>query len=381
MNRQKWTCLVFVVLILGIAAVNLFIPSREFSENENRPLEQMPKVSVDMVISGQFTSKFDTYANDQFVFRDGWVGLKTLSQLALLKKDNQRVFFGKGGYLFEVESKTDDEKLKKNAQAVSAFMKELKSRYPSVYSSVMIAPTAEAVLPEKLPPLAPVNDQKQMFQTVMEMVGDSSRFINPFEALQSASEHQQVYFRTDHHWTAHGAYAAYTAWTEAVDLNPLESGKFNVKTVSNAFYGTTYSKANLYTIHPDMVEIYEPVDSNPCSVVFDNGKSTLDSLYDWSFLEKKDKYSLFVGGNHALAQIDTGVHNGKHLLLIKDSYAHAFVPFLSNHFESITMVDLRYYKSALNTLMKENSVTDVLLLYNMTNFSQDSYVGSMLKWK
>ena len=381
MNRQKWTCFVFVVLILGIAAVDLFIPSRKFSENENRPLEQMPKVSVDTVISGQFTSKFDTYANDQFMFRDGWVGLKTLTQLALLKKDNQRVFFGKDGYLFEVESKTDDARLNKNARAVSAFMKELDIRYPSVSSSVMIAPTAEAVLPEKLPLLAPVNDQKKMFQTVMEIVGDSCRFINPLEALRSASEQQQVYFRTDHHWTAHGAYAAYADWADATGLKPLAPAAFSIKTVSTSFFGTTYSKANLYTVRPDRVEIYEPVDDNHCSVVFDGGKSTLDSLYDLSFLEKKDKYSLFVGGNHALAQINTGVNNGKHLLLIKDSYAHAFVPFLSNHFESIIMVDLRYYKDDLDTLMQEKNVTDVLLLYNMTNFSQDSYVGSMLKWR
>lgn len=381
MNRQKWTCLIFVVLILGIAAVNQFIPSREFSENENRPLEQMPKISADTVLSGQFTSKFDTYVNDQFMFRDGWVGLKTLAQLALLKRDNQRVYFGKDGYLFEVESKTDDERLKKNAQAVSSFMKELHIRYPSVSSSVIIAPTAEAVLPEKLPPLAPVNDQKQMFQSVMEIVGDSSRLINPYEALRSASAQQQVYFRTDHHWTAHGAYAAYGVWAEAMGFKPLPATAFSVKTISTSFYGTTYSKANLYTVRPDTVEIYEPVDTNPCTVVFDGGKSKLDSLYDLSFLEKKDKYSLFAGGNHALAEISTGVRNGKHLLLIKDSYAHAFVPFLSNHFESITMVDLRYYKGNLDVLLKEKNATDVLLLYNMINFSQDAYVGSMLKWK
>ena len=91
-------------------------------------------------------------------------------------------------------------------------------------------------------------------------------------------------------------------------------------------------------------------------------------------LEKKDKYELFLGGNYAKAVLRTGVENGKHLLLVKDSFANSLVPFLCGDYETITMVDLRYCREKIQPLADE--ADDVLVLYEITNFAAD---GNLFK--
>jgi len=96
-----------------------------------------------------------------------------------------------------------------------------------------------------------------------------------------------------------------------------------------------------------------------------------DSLYEYSYLNKKDKYSFFLNGNHSLVKIQTSVKNNRKLLVIKDSYAHAFIPFLVNHFEEIHMVDLRYYHDNVYTYIENYDLKEALFLYNVANFSTD----------
>ena len=121
---------------------------------------------------------------------------------------------------------------------------------------------------------------------------------------------------------------------------------------------------------PDSV--YDAVDYCPdISIVSADCDGTeRDSLYDMTALEKKDKYELFLGGNYAKAVLRTGTENGKHLLLIKDSFANCFVPFLAGDYETITMVDLRYCREKIQPLA--DAADDILVLYEITNFAADS---------
>ena len=189
---------------------------------------------------------------------------------------------------------------------------------------------------------------------------------------------EYIYFRTDHHWTTHGAYWAYAELLTRWGMTPLAREDFTVRTVSDAFYGTTYSKANLYTIRPDTVERYDPVTANPCTMKLDGKDTVYDSLYDESFLDKKDKYSYFLGGNHRIYEIDTSVKNGRTLLVLQDSYAHCMIPFLAQHYEKIVVADLRYFLTPVEELLTEYAVTDVLALYNIETFSTEASVAGML---
>ena len=363
----------FLAAIAAGTVANLATPQKEYSETENRYLQTFPQLSLEEVASGRFSSSFETYTTDQFWNRDGWVGLKTLTQLLMLNKDNGRAYFGKDGYLFEKNAPYDSRLVTSNCEAVADFLEEARALSPGLDARVMLVPTAAAILSEKLPALAPVPDQSAVIAAMGQAAGDA--LLDPTEALR-AGRAQGLFYRTDHHWTTAGAYAGYCVYMQGKGELPLPSSAFRREAASDAFYGTVYSKANLYTIRPDTLEIWEPLEANPCTVVWNGG--SLDGLYDRSYLEVKDKYSVFLGGNHPLTRVSTSVGNGKTLLLVKDSYANAMVPFLAQHYETILLADLRYYKESLRPLLADGQVDDLLVIYNVEGFAAEKTVSAVL---
>ena len=183
-------------------------------------------------------------------------------------------------------------------------------------------------------------------------------------------------------WDGGGVYLLYTnialLLIAAVGSTPLQMEDYTAKTVSADFLGTLYSKANLPWIQPEKLEIFEPKQKNPCQVTAENGKIKLNSLYDSSFLEGRDKYSYFLGGNHPVTEVTTSVKNGRNLLILKDAYAHSFVPVLTAHFETITLVDPRYFKEDLFAWMEGKGFTDILVLYNAATFAEDAILANVL---
>lgn len=362
-----------VALGLGTAA-NLLTGDRSFSEAENRYLQQLPVISADEVFSGRYSTAFEKYVNDQFWNRDGWVELKTMTGLAMLKKDNGRAYFGKHGYLFEKTDPFDETRLADNIGAVAEFVRRVQRTAPQVNCRVMLVPTAAAIYPELLPLYAPVPDQEAVIRQMGLEVG-ADVLVDPTGELVSQKA-EQLYYRTDHHWTTAGAYTAYAAWAADMGLQPLDRDAFHEETVSQTFRGTIYSKANLYSVPPDSIQRYVPLEENPCAVSWEGG--SLNGLYDPAYLTQKDQYAYFLGGNHPLTRIDTGVKNGKTLLLIKDSYANSMLPFLAAHYEKILMVDLRYYKGDPMELLRTEGADDLLFLYNVTGFAEDKSIAAGL---
>lgn len=378
LNKAKWLSLFFAVGLGALVAWNLFTPSRAYSESENRYLQQFPALSVDRILSGDFAKDFDSFSSDQFPLREKWVALKTSVQMALLRPDNGRVYFGKNGRLFEIPAAENTIREEKNCQAVAAFLKAAQKKWPGLKTSVLLSPTAATILPEDLPPLAPVADQAALLQRMRKALGGDIPFCDPTSAYLAQADRERLFFRTDHHWTIYGAFAAYQSWAKTVGLIPLEMQDFSIKTVSSDFLGTLYSKANLPWIRPEKLEAFELQPENPCTVTADNGKTVLHSLYDPSFLKGRDKYSYFLGGNHPVTEITTSMKNGRHLLILKDSYAHSFVPFLTEHYEKIDLVDPRYFKEDLFTWMEERGITDILVLYNAATFAEDMSLANVL---
>lgn len=378
LNKAKWLSLFFVVGLGTLVVWNLFTPSRAYSESENRYLQEFPALSVDRILSGDFAKDFDRFSSDQFPLREKWVALKTSVQMALLRPDNGRVYFGKNGRLFEIPAAENMIREEKNCQAVAAFLKAAQEKWTGMKTSVLLSPTAATILPEDLPKYAPVADQAALLQRMQKALGREIPLCDPTQAYLKQADREQLFFRTDHHWTVYGAFAAYQAWAEATGLTPLKMEENTVKTVSSDFLGTLYSKANLPWIQPEKLEIFEPKQKNPCTVTANNGKITLDSLYAPSFLKGRDQYSYFLGGNHPVTEVTTSVKNGKHLLLLKDSYAHSFTPFLTAHYEKITLVDPRYFKEDLFAWMEGKGITDILVLYNAATFAEDASLANVL---
>lgn len=361
------TVALFALVLLVFAVVDIVEADRLFSETENRILAQRPKWSMKSVLDGSYEEEYESYATDQFVSRNTWIMLKTRMDILLQKKVIKGVYLADDGYLIErhLPREYDDELIEKRL----AQLRQLTERYPKAL--VMLAPTADNILAEKLPDYAVSYDQRQLLDRVSEEIGEE-HVIDLFTTLREHRE-EQIYYRTDHHWTTLGAYYAYLQWTEKVGYPPRSFDPADLQTVSDSFLGTLHSRINL-PMEPDEIQIFPRTTLRRVKITYDFDKETY-SFYEPSYLEGKNQYGYFLDDNHAFVEIETAyAAKGKELFIIKDSYANSLIPLLAPHYEKIYVLDLRYYNGNLFSLMDQYVTSDrvsVLVMYNCIHFLED----------
>lgn len=358
---------IFMVLLLGLAGKEALSHQRTYSPVEKRELQTRPEISITKVLDGRFQKKYESYLRDQFPGRDHWVSFQTDMELFMGKNEIHNVYIGKNHYLLEhyTEKEFDPQQISKNLQALEKFVGKAKQ---NADVHVMMVPTKSWVLREKLPAFAPHYKEQKFYDALQQKLGKEDVLIS-VETVLDAHKEEEIYYRTDHHWTTLGAWYAYEQYTKAVggDLQRAQ-GKKKFRCISKDFYGTTYAKIN-YARQADKIEIYEPADK--LRVVYNMGEKKTKTLYDVSFLKTADQYSVFTGGNQAVLEITGGIKNGKTLLLIKDSFANSILPFLAEDYEKLVVVDLRQLNVSGNRLLEMFSPTDILILYNSAQFAQD----------
>lgn len=358
---------IFMVLLLGLAGKEALSHQRTYSPVEKRELQTRPEISITKVLDGRFQKKYESYLRDQFPGRDHWVSFQTDMELFMGKNEIHNVYIGKNHYLLEhyTEKEFDPQQISKNLQALEKFVGKAKQ---NADVHVMMVPTKSWVLREKLPAFAPHYKEQKFYDALQQKLEKEDVLIS-VEPVLDAHKEEEIYYRTDHHWTTLGAWYAYEQYTKAVggDLQRAQ-GKKKFRCISKDFYGTTYAKIN-YARQADKVEIYEPADK--LRVVYNMGEKKTKTLYDVSFLKTADQYSVFTGGNQAVLEITGGIKNGKTLLLIKDSFANSILPFLAEDYEKLVVVDLRQLNVSGDRLLEMFSPTDILILYNSAQFAQD----------
>lgn len=367
---------------LVLVSVGSFLAQdREFSENENRYLAEFPEASWENILECDFQDGLEEYLNDQIWGRDAWITIKTAIQKAVGDTDIGGAYVGKDGYDFEkiTEDDVDDALVEKNIAQVQEFFATCSENIDASRLSFMLVPTSGLVLADKLPENAPLFDQTAILDKVQEAVKDYN-YIDVREVLASHKE-EGVYYRTDHHWTSKGAFVCYQAYLESVGLQVVSAEDYTITTVTEEFRGSLYSKILDYDSAYDSVQFYEKTGSDASFVVTLEGEEA-NSFYHYEQLEEKDKYLFFFGGNYSevvIQRVDGEIENEneasteeeRNLLLIKDSFANSFAPFVAEDYDHVYMIDLRYYRGDMQEYMAENNITDVLVLYNVSNFISD----------
>ena len=358
---------IFMMLLLGLAGKEALSHQRTYSPVEKRELQTRPEISITKVLDGRFQKKYESYLRDQFPGRDHWVSFQTDMELFMGKNEIHNVYIGKNHYLLEhyTEKEFDPQQISKNLQALEKFVGKTKQ---NADVHVMMVPTKSWILREKLPAFAPHYKEQRFYDALQQKLEKEDVLIS-VEPVLDAHKEEEIYYRTDHHWTTLGAWYAYEQYTKAVggDLQRAQ-GKKKFRCISKDFYGTTYAKIN-YARQADKIEIYEPADK--LRVVYNMGEKKTKTLYDFSVLKTADQYSVFTGGNQAVLEITGGIKNGKTLLLIKDSFANSILPFLAEDYEKLVVVDLRQLNVSGDRLLEMFSPTDILILYNSAQFAQD----------
>ena len=200
--------------------------------------------------------------------------------------------------------------------------------------------------------------------------------IRVYDELNNSS--YQTFYKTDHHWTSYGAYIAYVKYASKNNITPISIQEFNIKEVTSGFCGTLCSKTGDYNHINDSIYTFTYKDYN-LNVNYVSSKKETNSLYEESYLNKKDKYSIFLDNNHPLIIItNNDIISKKEIVVIKDSYANSFIPFLVNHFYRVHVIDPRYYKLSISDYIKNNpNIMDTIILYNMDTIDEDTGVLSI----
>lgn len=371
-NHDKYKYYISVILILYIAVIIVFrllTPDKIFSDSENRNLEQKPKFTFSKLVKGQFAKNFEKYIADQFPKRDFWIGVKAGAEKLSGKKENNNVYLGKDGYLLQKFLRPEGSNLKDKVKAINSFS----ALIPGINQYFMLVPNSIEVLRDKLPLDAPREDQLIYMNKVKNSLNKNIKFINVYDTLYS-KRNEYIYYKTDHHWTTAGAYYAYEKFCADAGAEPADKGSFNIKKVTDSFYGTSYSMGGFRDIKADSIELYISKTNELRELQYSEDSKKTDSIYDMGSLSKKDKYSVFLDGNHPLVTIKTNAHNNRRILVVKDSYANSFIPFLLSDYSEIYAVDLRYYDDSILDLIKANKISDVLILYNVNTFFEDESI-------
>lgn len=366
---MKSLMLLFLIFIFGMFILNILGKDKNFSDQENRKLKTKPVFSVDNLLYNKFTSKYEKYIADQFVFRNSFINVKSVSERVMCKKENNDVYLGHDDYLIDKFKKPNKDDFNERLKAVNAFSN--KNKNLSKY--IMLIPNKVKVLEDKLPAFTPVENQTEYTNKFYSGLEKDIKPIDVFGILNKNKD-KYIYYKTDHHWNTEGAYLAYLKFCDSAGITPKEASEYNIMPVSNDFYGTLQARVGTKNTDSDTIKVYLPKKEEWVVVNYIEEKKKSASLYNSKSLDSKDKYSVFLGGNHSIVKIDTKISNNKNLLVIKDSYANCFIPFLTSHFSSIIVVDLRYYAEDINTLIKDYNVTDVLMLYNVNTFFEDSSI-------
>lgn len=371
--QEQLVGIIFILTLFLFLIINVIVPDREKSVQENRMLATKPKFRLSSLISGDYDEKFEAYMDDQFVGRDMWRKLKvTVDRIGGSRLENG-VYIGTNGQLLEQIEVADENHLAANIKAIKSFS-ESQSKIPV---RMMLVPDAANVLNHSLPALAKPENQTQMFSMVRKDLGDSVEWIDVSTELNKHKT-EKIYYKTDHHWTTLGAFYAFQAAAQSLGIEGDLSGNYVSYAVSDSFNGMLASKSGVNLGEKEQIDIYVPTEEDTDLIVdyVDEGKRST-SLYDSSKLKEKDQYTVFLGGNSSLLDIRTVSTSTKRLLLVKDSFANSFIPFLTPYYREIVVVDPRYYSGTINDLMDSYRISEVLFLYSGNTFFKDNNISGV----
>jgi hypothetical protein len=346
----------FILLLSVLFIGDLFDKTRAFSSYEKRPLASLPKWDLDALIDGSLTMDLEDYINDQFVGRDSWIRFKADLESWMGKTENNGILFGKDGHLFE-------KRLILNPQAelnlvyLSAFL----LKYKDLDLTAMIVPEKDAILSSLLPTGFPMLDSKDLL--------DQWKTLLPLSDLTetlSLHKDENLFYKTDHHWTLKGAYLAYEVLMKEWGMEALPYESFSPKEVQG-FLGTYFNKSRLESIDPENLIYIDPLIFS-----YETDGKTYESLIDENAFSGSDKYGAFLYGNHGIGHITVRESDSpKRLLVIKDSFANSVIPFMTSAFDEIDVIDLRHFSGSLENVLSSTAYDHVLVLQGFNQFCDE----------
>ena len=385
------------IFLVGLA----FFARPTRSENEKRELTPFPTFTIESFLNGEFTAQVSLWFSDTYPLREPMIEANASLQSLYGIRDEQVIGGGAGddipaGPADIVFNPTDDGKgegfegmyingdtayqlyffNKQNSDSyvalINDFANQVKGR-AQVYD--MIVPLhAEIALSEETLKKYNASDCGDAIDYMYSNLAEDIKSVDTLPYLIDHND-EYLYFRTDHHWTARGAYYAYLAFCKekGIEATPLDSYQ---RLQFDGFLGTFYANAKqpaAMKSNPDFVEAFVPNGINEEEVFDSNGSKTAEYAVVYTKADKYDagnKYLTFIGGDQPFIKIhNPTVKDGSSIVVIKESYGNAFVPFLVDSYEYVYVIDYRKWSGNLADFVIGKGIDDVLFLNVVSNTS------------
>lgn len=376
MQRERTTTFLFCAFLFGFAVLFLLLPQKSFSASEKRALQTTPRLSFSAVFSGRFGSEVNDWYADQFPWRDQFVGVKGVTEIALGKGENNGILLGKNGQLARVRfdlvtkqgivkntDRIDGEHLRAAAEGVNRA--NANARVPTVFlftgRNVDVAASAFDY---------PTVSTVELSRLWKQSLDPSVVAPNLTEILKTHYEAgEAVIYRTDHHWTTLGAYYGYCevmrAFGRAGEILPPSA--FEPVTLTEDFYGTFWASGGIKWVAPDQIDVWTREDDGDYTITAD-GKP-LAGFYTLPPDGGSVGYEVFLDGTHDVVTIEKRGANRPRLVVFKDSFANSLAPFLARHFD-LVLLNLSSTRSDftdLTSLSETYEADGALVVYTMSN--------------
>ena len=229
--------LVPMILLLG----SIVTPDRESSQRENRTLAQLPKLTAASIFSGDYMTRFEKYMSDQVMGRDGFVAAKTFLNRATGKTEQNGVYIGKDGWLFEKPGKYDEEKVSETVDAIRSFCEEseIENR------AFVLVPNSSEIITDKLPNHLSFDSQAEQIRKIYACLPEKVKCIDAEGALENEENPEKLYYKSDHHWTSYGAKSVFNTIAKCWELD-VDSVNYQTYALSDSFFGTLSSSSGIY---------------------------------------------------------------------------------------------------------------------------------------
>lgn len=354
---------IFLFFIYGMSIATLIGPKRNFSEMENRYLAKAPDWSVTQMLNGQFSKGVETYMSDHIFGKDTFMKLKTRMDQSIGKIESNQVYFADDGYLLGMY-KEDTKQITKNVNLINKWLQNINKK-----TYFMLIPNAIDIMEDKLPFGAWNDSQEKTRNFIKDNLSNEIIWVDPRPILMEHKK-ENLYFKTDHHWTMQGAFYGVQAFTKVANLKMPSPNEYHLKILTDNFLGSQYSKVPTGNSVPEQIAYFER-NNGKYEISYDDNKQKSTTFIEENLLEHKDKYAAFLGGNHGKIEIKSNGLYDKRILCIKDSYANCMIPFLSDIYRDVFVVDLRFFRGDLDLYIKENEIDEILFLYNVEFFNSD----------
>ena len=432
--------LVIVLILIGVGIASLVLPKPTYSQHERRELEAMPEFSLQALLSGSYTRDLDAHYADTFPQRENLVKLGGyLEELRGLRLDDVRIHGTVPGQETSGSSSSSSSESSSQSQTSSQSSSSSDSSQTSSSSSeAFVAPPVEDdgavgetvnsifvykgmglqlfggnqseaqryagvinryqeilgdkvtiynmvipshiefVLPEKYKKLT--TPERPNIDLIYSTLDDRVKRVDAYSAI-GRHMNEYLYFNTDHHWTGKGAYYAYTAFAEQAGFKPLSYDSYEKGRIDN-FLGTLYSKTQDVKMaqNPDYVEYCKiPVEHTAWRYEKDAAFTPVETTVLAEYATGVNSYGVYFHGDQPMFHIKTGNHNGRKIMVIKESYGNAFAPYLIPHYEEVLVVDERYCQRNILKVIEEFGINEICFVNNIFAANTAYHINNLEK--